>query len=269
MADPQSAQTRRRTLAGLVGLGVAALSGCVSGPSGGPSTATRSAPARPQRDGQSPDAATSPTAPSSSPNHSDITHGLRTRSQVALTFHGAGDASLVDRLILETRKSGTLVTVLAVGRWAAANPGVLQRLLDAGHEVGNHTWTHRTMTQLNGRDIRLEIERAATELHRQTGSIGAWFRPSGTPRSTPAIRDTARSLGYARCLAYDVDSLDYTDPGPSAIVRTVSDRVRPGSIISLHLGHSGTMSALPDLLAVLRRRGLRPVTAGELLGGTP
>jgi peptidoglycan/xylan/chitin deacetylase (PgdA/CDA1 family) len=269
MADVDSAQTRRRALAGLVGLGVAALSGCVAGSSGGTGTATKSAPG-PSQDGAPPAAsATSAEPPSAAPNQGDITHGLRTSSEVALTFHGAGDSSFVDRLILETRKHAASVTVLAVGQWAAANPGLLQRLLDEGHEVGNHTWSHRPMTQLTGRQIRGEIERAATELHRQTGGIGAWFRPSGTPRSTPAIRDAARSLGYARCLAYDVDSLDYTDPGASAIVRTVSSRVRPGSIISLHLGHSGTISALPDLLAVLRRRGLRAVSAGQLLRGTP
>jgi peptidoglycan/xylan/chitin deacetylase (PgdA/CDA1 family) len=273
MADLDPAQTRRRTLVGLVGLGVTALTGCVAGSSGGSGTATRSATggrltgAPPSDSATSP--AASPTAPSASTNHGDVSHGLRTRYEVALTFHGAGDPSLVDRLIQETRRTGAHVTVLAVGQWAAANPGVLQRLLGQGHEVGNHTWSHRTMTQLSGGEIRSEIERAASELRRQTGGIGAWFRPSGTPRSTPQIRDAARSLGYPRCLAYDVDSLDYTDPGPPAIVRTVSAQARPGSIISLHLGHDGTMLALPEILAVLRRRGLRAVTAGELLRGSP
>ena len=74
-------------------------------------------------------------------------------------------------------------------------------------------------------------------------------------------------MGYPNCLAYDVDPLDYTDPGPAAIVRNVSARVRPGSIVSLHLGHPGTMAALPAVLALLQQRGLRAVTAGELLGG--
>jgi hypothetical protein len=69
-------------------------------------------------------------------------------------------------------------------------------------------------------------------------------------------------------LAYDVDSLDYTDPGPTAIVRTLSTRVRPGSIVSLHLGHAGPMSALPAVFALLHRRGLRAVTAGELLAAS-
>ena len=68
-----------------------------------------------------------------------------------------------------------------------------------------------------------------------------------------------------RALSYDVDSLDYTDPGPDAIVSTVLGSTRPGSIVSLHLGHSGTVTAIPAILRGLASRGLRPVTLTELL----
>jgi peptidoglycan/xylan/chitin deacetylase (PgdA/CDA1 family) len=87
-------------------------------------------------------------------------------------------------------------------------------------------------------------------------------------RSLLASAEVGTSALATWRLSYDVDSLDYTDPGPTAIVRTVSARVRPGSIVSLPLGHAGAMSALPAVLAMLRRRGLRAVTAGELLAGS-
>jgi peptidoglycan/xylan/chitin deacetylase (PgdA/CDA1 family) len=66
-------------------------------------------------------------------------------------------------------------------------------------------------------------------------------------------------------VSYDVDSLDYSDPGPDAIASTVLGSTRPGSIVSLHFGHSGTVTALPAILRGLARRGLRPVTLTELL----
>ena len=66
-------------------------------------------------------------------------------------------------------------------------------------------------------------------------------------------------------MSYDADSLDYTDPGPDAIVSTVLGPVRPGSIISLHLGHSGAVTAVPAMLRGLAGRALRPVTLTELL----
>jgi peptidoglycan/xylan/chitin deacetylase (PgdA/CDA1 family) len=80
------------------------------------------------------------------------------------------------------------------------------------------------------------------------------------------IRAAAAQAGYAQCLSYDVDSLDWTDPGPDAIVRAVLDRAKGGSIVSLHLGHSGTVAALPRLLDGLRQKRLTATTVGELVG---
>ncbi len=66
-------------------------------------------------------------------------------------------------------------------------------------------------------------------------------------------------------MSYDVDSLDYTDPGPDAVVATVLGSVRRGSIISMHFGHPGTVTALPEIVHGLAKRKLRPVTLTELL----
>jgi hypothetical protein len=56
-----------------------------------------------------------------------------------------------------------------------------------------------------------------------------------------------------------------TGAGPDAVVSTVLGLTQPGSIISLHLGHPGTVAALPAIMRGLARRGLRPVTLTELL----
>jgi peptidoglycan/xylan/chitin deacetylase (PgdA/CDA1 family) len=196
----------------------------------------------------------------------DITHGPRGGHAVALTFHGDGSAAIVRQVVAVLRRADAHVTVLAVGRWLASAPDVVRMLRDAGHELGNHTWSHLTMPRLPAPQIRTEIDRAAAELETLTGSPGRWFRPSGTPRSTPAIRAAAVTAGYGACLSYDVDPLDYTDPGPAAIVASLARQVRPGSVVSLHLGHPGTVAALPAVLAHLHERGLAPVTASELLG---
>jgi peptidoglycan/xylan/chitin deacetylase (PgdA/CDA1 family) len=195
----------------------------------------------------------------------DFTHGPRARQAVALTFHGDGPTSIVRGMLTVLRKAQAQITVLAIGRWLAAQPDVAAMIRDAGHELGNHTWSHQIMPRLPSSAIREEIDRAAAEIDKLTGGSGRWFRPSGTPRSTPAIRAAAVAAGYGACLGYDVDPLDYTDPGPAAIVRSLARSVRPGSIVSLHLGHPGTLAALPAVLAHLQDRGLTPVTASDLL----
>jgi len=172
---------------------------------------------------------------------------------------------MADALLAEAERAGAQVTVLAVGTWLRQYPPIARRILRGGHDLGNHTMHHLDIKSMDAAGAYAEIAGCARELHALTGSAGRWFRPSQTQYPTPLIEREARQAGYPTCVSYDVDSLDYTDPGPDAIVSTVLGLTQPGSIISLHLGHPGTVTALPAIVRGLARRGLRPVTLTELL----
>jgi peptidoglycan/xylan/chitin deacetylase (PgdA/CDA1 family) len=195
----------------------------------------------------------------------EIGHGPRNVPAVALTFHGAGSMSIARSVLGELRRGGAAATVLAVGSWLDADPAAAKLALDDGHELGNHTAHHLAMPELSAGVARREIVDCARTLRRLTGSAGHWFRASGTQHTTPTIRAAAAAAGYANCLSYDVDSLDWQDPPSARISATVMASVRPGSIVSMHLGHPGTIAAVPQLLDALKTAGLRPVTVSELL----
>jgi peptidoglycan/xylan/chitin deacetylase (PgdA/CDA1 family) len=196
----------------------------------------------------------------------EIVHGPRRRRQVALTFHGAGDPAVARRLLSAAASAGARITVLAVGTWLDAQPEMARMILDGGHELGNHTQNHADISAMKPHAVHAEIAQCAERLRKLTGSIGTWFRPSQTPHANAVIRAQAAKIGYHTCLSYDVDSLDYQDPGPQAVVRNVLRDARGGSIVSMHLGHPGTVTAMPALLNGLRTRGLRAVTVSTLLG---
>lgn len=245
--------------------------GASSGTRAGASGSTTAASAAPSTAPQTSTAAV-PTTPAravrpallSTPGP-DITNGPRTREEVALTFHGQGPEALTQRVLAECRAADAGITVFAVGAWLAANPGLGRAIVAAGHELGNHTWSHQQMPQLDAGQAAEEVARGAAALKAAVGSAGWWFRPSGTPHSTATIRAAAMKSGYQRCISYDVDPEDYRDPG-AALVRSRTRRhARPGSIISLHLGHAGTVQALPGILSDLSTAGLRPVTLSVLL----
>ncbi|MER5547527.1 polysaccharide deacetylase family protein [Streptomyces sp. CG4] len=194
-----------------------------------------------------------------------ITHGPRTRPRVALTFHGQGDPAIAHSLLDTAEKHGSHLTVLAVGTWLDEHPDIARRILDGGHDLGNHTQRHISVNTLAEADARKEITDCADRLKRLTGSIGTWFRPSRSPTASPLVARLARAAGYPHVLSYDVDSLDYTRPGAAAVTRKVLAEVRNGSVVSLHFGYPDTVAALPDLLHELDRRGLHAVTTTELL----
>ncbi len=172
---------------------------------------------------------------------------------------------MADALLGEAERAAAQVTVLAVGTWLGQYPQIAQRILRGGHDLGNHTMHHLDIAAMDAAGAYAEIAGCARQLRALTGLAGRWFRPSQTQYATPLIERVARKAGYQTCVSYDVDSLDYTDPGPDAIISTVLGSTRPGSIISLHLGHPGTVTAMPAILRGLASRRLRPVTLTELL----
>jgi peptidoglycan/xylan/chitin deacetylase (PgdA/CDA1 family) len=201
-----------------------------------------------------------------SSSKADISHGPRSGTNVALTFHGAGDPAIANRLLHIFTAEKTPISVFAVGTWLKAHPEFAKKILDAGHDLGNHTYSHTQMKTISAKRVDSEIALCADELKKLTGNHGKWFRPSGTQYSTPLIRKTAAKYGYSKCISYDVDSHDYQDPGAAAVIANTMRSIQPGSIISLHFGHENTVAAMPALLSKIHEMGLTPVTLSTLLG---
>ncbi|MFJ7187116.1 polysaccharide deacetylase family protein [Streptomyces bacillaris] len=197
-----------------------------------------------------------------------ITHGPRDRPRIALTFEGRGDPGLARAALTRIERAGARVTVLAVGSWLEAHPELARRILDGGHEIGNHTEHHRDLAALAERDEHSayeEIAACARRLRRLTGSIGTWFRPSPGPGATAPVRRLAARAGYPHVLGYDVESRDHAATGVPAVLRKVTGELRHGSVVGLSLTRPVTVAALPLLLTEIDRRGLHAVTATELL----
>ncbi|MEU9030509.1 polysaccharide deacetylase family protein [Streptomyces sp. NPDC048383] len=250
--------------------GVATLAGLAAG-CGTERTADRGpAPAAPPKASGAAPVKPAPAAPAPAPRRFagqpvEIGHGPRDRPRIALTFHGNGDPAIARSVLAEAERGGARVTVLAIGSWLDEHPDMARRVLDGGHELGNHTQRHLAINEMSEAEAYAEITGCAQRLKRLTGSIGTWFRPSQTQYATALVRTLAQRAGYPHVLSYDVDSLDFTSPGAAAVIRNVTGTILGGSVVSLHFGYADTVDAMPPLLEELARRKLRAVTTTELL----
>ncbi|MER7704397.1 polysaccharide deacetylase family protein [Kitasatospora sp. NPDC097605] len=214
-------------------------------------------------------AATAPPAPPVLPPLApgtpvEVANGPRNGRGVALTFHGSGDPALATALLEIAERRGVGLTVMVVGSWLDQQPQMARRILDGGHELGNHTQNHQNISTMAPDRARAEIAQCAERLQRLTGSIGRWFRPSAAQYATPMVREQAKAVGYEHVLSFDVDPRDYADPNAAELQRRVLGSVRGGSVVALHLGHRCTVDALPGILDGLGKAGLTPVTASRL-----
>ncbi len=199
-----------------------------------------------------------------------MSNGPRETQAVALTFHVSGDPALAMQLLDVLRAQQVRVTAFMVGTFVEQNPDIVTRIVADGHELANHTLTHPTLASLTESDMQHEITGCRDALARVTGTGGDFFRPSGTANGTDAplaaVLAVAGASGYASVIGYDVDPADYADPGADAVTQRTLAAVQPGSIVSLHFGHQGTIDALPHILEGLQQRNLRPQRLVDLLG---
>jgi hypothetical protein len=195
-----------------------------------------------------------------------VSKGPTNGDAVAVTFHFDGQSALVKHLLDVMKDEQLHATFFAIGKWITANPKLTRRAIADGHELGNHTEHHLSMLTLGRKQVRAEIVDGGKALTPYIGSIGKWFRPSGTDVPNQIILDEAGKAGYPVSVGYDVNSLDYKEVGAKKVIDTVKRGVGPGSIVSMHFGHQDTIDALPTILDYLRTNNLRPVTVSELLG---
>ena len=190
---------------------------------------------------------------------------------VALTLDDGPVGPVADSLIDVLRTQRAHATFFVTGGELAASPDAGAKLVAAGHELGNHTYTHRRMVLVSPGRIREEIERTDS-LVRAAGQRGPiWFRPPfgyklvGLPRY---LASTGRTT-----IMWSIEPDSYADVAATSagIVRHVLDRVRPGSIIILHPWYAGrrtSRDALGPLVDSLHARGYRVETVGALLAAS-
>jgi peptidoglycan/xylan/chitin deacetylase (PgdA/CDA1 family) len=249
--------------AAVAGLGVAACGNDQQDGSAAPPVTTTPRPSAPNSAAPT----TTPAAPSSpAPGGPavQVVRGSGQRQQVALTFHGAGSLSIARQIHDALGAANAKATIMAVGTWVSATPDGITMFHDDGHEVGNHTWSHGDMARMSASPTLVEIQRCRDALDSAVGTPGTFFRQSDAQYATQTELVEAGQAGYARVLSYDIDALDWQDPGPS-VIRNAVAKATAGSVVSMHLGHPGTVLALPNILHDLADRGLSAVTASELL----
>jgi len=189
-------------------------------------------------------------------------------SVVALTFDDGPTDARVDTVLRILQSRNVHSTFFLIGDAIAAAPAAARAIAASGHEMGNHTFTHRHMVFKTMATYGDEIARTDSLLRAAGAHDPIFFRPPygykllGLPYVLWRMGRTT--------VTWDIEPESYPEVAKSRdrIVRHVLDRVQPGSIILLHPWYpSGapTRAAVPILIDSLLARGYRIATVGELL----
>ncbi len=185
---------------------------------------------------------------------------------VALSFDDGPTPEGVDAVIDELAKRRVHATFFLIGSKMERYPDQAKRLVAAGHELGNHSWSHGHMVGRSQAHYRAEIARTDALLRAAGVARPVLFRPPYGQRLL-GLPLAVRQQGY-RSITWDVADDVGRHPTPAAYARDIVSRARPGSIILVHAMYRGNRverAAVPLILDGLAAKGHRIVTVGELL----
>ncbi|MEV5440601.1 polysaccharide deacetylase family protein [Streptomyces sp. NPDC052682] len=175
---------------------------------------------------------------------------------MVLTFDDGPDRRYTPAILDTLAHYDVRAMFFVCGGMAAENRGLLARMADEGHVVGNHTWSHPMLTRLSRGRIRTEMERTCDIIEKAYGERPAWFRAPYGAWNRAAFQ-LGSELGMEP-LAWTVDTLDWTSPGTGTIVHRVENGAAPGVVV---LSHDGGGNRSQSVLA-LRRYLPRLLDAG-------
>jgi len=183
---------------------------------------------------------------------------------VAMTFDDGPHPKNTPRLLDMLRKRNIKATFYVIGRSVDLYPSITRRIVAEGHEIGNHTYTHRNLTKLGEASVREELNKTNESIARAAGVRPRTMRPP-----YGALLQGQRSwihseYGYPTIL-WSVDPRDWQRPGPSVVTSRILAGTNKGAIILAHDLHAPTVDAMPATLDGLLRKGYKFVTVSQLL----
>ncbi|MEU7115449.1 polysaccharide deacetylase family protein [Streptomyces sp. NPDC046182] len=182
---------------------------------------------------------------------------------IALTFD-AGPGKDTPHLLDVLKEKKVPATFFLLGKKHVDRyPEVVKRIADEGHEVANHTWTHRILTDLEADEVRDELSRTQDAIEKITGSRPTLMRPP-QGRTDDTVSEVSRDLGLAQIL-WSVTAKDYSTTDSELIRKRVLEGARGDGIILLHDIYDGTVPAVPGIIDELKDRGFTFVTVPQLL----
>src|SRR6201996_8445567 len=186
---------------------------------------------------------------------------------VALTFDD-GPTPYTDRLLSILKANNAKATFFEIGNKVAANPAGAKRVVDAGMELGNHTWEHPNMTTLPPADMPAQLSRANDAIAAATGvTPKLWRPPCGL--TDDAVNQQAGKIGLAGIL-WDVIPYDWINDSNTAASRLLlMSQIKPGSVVLLHDTYSSTVDLVEQFIPVLKANNYHFVTVSPLLGQRP
>ena len=179
---------------------------------------------------------------------------------IALTFDDGPHKKVTDLILDVLQKHQIKATFFVLGQNVASLPEVVQRIHNEGHEIGNHSWSHRNLTKLSVEELNKEMNDTNEQVYNTIGQYPTIYRPP-----FGAINDQVKEAVSMTPVLWNIDTLDWQHKTPAKTLENVKQQVKDRSILLMHDIYEESYEALDSVIAYLEQQGYQFVTISELI----
>jgi peptidoglycan-N-acetylglucosamine deacetylase len=182
---------------------------------------------------------------------------------IAITFDD-GPSAYTPTILEVLKNNNAKASFFCVGKNILDKPEIVANIIEDGHIIGNHTFSHsRDFGFKSSKTILQEIEKTNEIILKLTGSLPKYFRPPfgvTNPNVSKAIEKSTLQL-----IGWNIRSFDTVTESETKIYNRIIRQIKPGSIILLHDTSEKTANVLAQLLTYLNKKKYICVTIDELI----
>ncbi len=193
-------------------------------------------------------------------------HKKTDKKVVALTFDDGPHETKTEKILEVLDKYNIKATFFIIGQNAKKYPEVLKKTFDAGHDIGNHTYDHKSIYKLSGELVAEEVKKCSDIIESIIGYRPSIFRP---PEGfmNDSLAQIVKDHGY-KIILWKVDTYDWKGKSAQDIYHNVTENVKNGDFILMHdyiWKRSYTPEALDIIIPFLIKQGFQFCTVSEMI----
>ncbi|MDP4083082.1 MAG: polysaccharide deacetylase family protein [Bacillota bacterium] len=196
---------------------------------------------------------------------SPIYKGHPDKPMVSFIINVAWGNEYLSDILATLKKHHIHASFFLEGNWVKKNPDMAKMIIDAGHEIGNHSFSHPDMSKITAERARSEMIKANEVIEATTGKKCKWFAPPSGSYRDETVR-IANSLKM-KTVMWTVDTVDWQKPTPETLINRVMGKVGNGSMILMHPTEA-TAKSLDRLITLIEKKNLTIGTVSDLMNET-
>jgi probable sporulation protein (polysaccharide deacetylase family) len=193
---------------------------------------------------------------------SPIYRGHPDKPMVSFLINVAWGNEYLPEMLAALKKHQVKASFFLEGRWVKNNPDLAKMIVSAGHEVGNHSYTHPDMKRITAAQTREQLLKTNEVIEAATGNKSIWFAPPSGSYRDETVKIAAELK--MKTVMWTVDTIDWQKPTPDQLINRVISKIDNGSMVLMHPTES-TAKSLDRLITLIEEKSLKIGTVSDLM----